>query len=65
MCRLPLAGVGRAIHRLNAHARHQGGHVLPPNRMAFSPEQIAQHPGYGKWMLQMEHYTLSLCYDRN
>ena len=51
---MPLAGVRLTIHRLNAHARHQGGYMPPPNRMAFSPEQIAQHPGTGKRMVQME-----------
>jgi hypothetical protein len=52
--RMPLAGVRLAIHCLDAHARPQGGHAPLSDRMAFSPEQIAQHPGSGKRMVQME-----------
>jgi hypothetical protein len=51
---MPLAGARSAIHRLDPHAPHQGGYVPPPNRMAVSPEQIAQHAGSRKRMVQME-----------
>jgi hypothetical protein len=51
---MPLAGVRLAIQGLQAHASHQGGHMPPPNRMAFLPQQIAQHPGASKRMRQMQ-----------
>ena len=54
MGRMALTRTRHTIHRGDAHAAHQGGHVPPSNRMAFSPEQIAQHPGSGKRMVQMQ-----------
>ncbi len=51
---MPLAGAGLAIYGLNAHASHQRGHVPPPNRMAVSPQEVAQHPGASKRMVQMQ-----------
>ena len=51
---MPLARVRLAIHGLNTHAPQQGRDVPPPKRMAFSPEQIAQHPGSSKRMVQRE-----------
>jgi hypothetical protein len=59
--KIGIDGVGRmpararlAIQDLQAHAAHEGGHVPTPNRMAFLPSQIAQHPGTGKRMGQMQ-----------
>ena len=51
---MPLAEVRLAIHGLNTHAPHQGRDVPPPNRMTVSPQEIAQHPGSGKRILQMQ-----------
>ena len=51
--RMPLASAGLAIHGLNAHAPHQGGHVPPPTHIASVPQEIAQHSGAGKRILQM------------
>jgi hypothetical protein len=51
---MPLAGARVAIHRRDPHARHQGAYALAPNRVAFSPEQVPQHAGSGKRMVQME-----------
>jgi len=51
---MPLAGVGPAIHGRDAHASHQGGHVPPPNGLALSPQEVTQHPGTGKRIVQMQ-----------
>ncbi len=44
--RLPIQG-------LNPHAAHQGRHPSPANGATLLPQEIAQHAGAGKWILQM------------
>ena len=38
---------------LNSHAAYQGRHPSPANGAALLPQEIAQHAGAGKWILQM------------
>src|SRR5690606_37908463 len=45
---------GLAIQRLNAHALHQRSHMTPANMHVLLPEHIAQHPGAGKRILQVQ-----------
>ena len=47
-------GLVWACPPLNAPARHQGGHVPMPPRMPVWPAPIAQPPGAGKRMVQLE-----------
>jgi hypothetical protein len=54
MGRMPLRGAGRAIHGGDPHAAHQRGHPPPPDGVALLPEEIAQHPGASKRILQMQ-----------
>jgi hypothetical protein len=51
---MPLAGAGLAVDGRNPHPPHQGGHVPPTDPLALLPEEIAQHPGARKGILQMQ-----------
>jgi len=48
------AGVGFAVQRVDAHTGHHGAHLLAPDPVAFSPQQVRQHSGSGKRRGQME-----------
>ena len=54
MGRVSLAGAGLTVHGHDPNAPHQGGHMAPSHSMPLAPENIAQHPGSGKRILQME-----------
>jgi hypothetical protein len=51
---MSLAGVRFAVQRFDAYTGHHGAHPLAPDPVAFSPQQVAQHSGSGKWRGQME-----------
>jgi hypothetical protein len=52
--RMPLTRPRPAIHRGDAHTPHQGRDLPSPNGMALLPEEIPQHPGAGKRIVQMQ-----------
>ena len=54
MCRMSRAGVGCAVQRFDAPTGHHGPHPLAPDRVAFSPQEVAPHVGSGKRSGQME-----------
>ena len=54
MGRMPPAERRLPIQGLKAHAAHQGGHMPPPHRVPLVPQEITQHAGAGKRILQME-----------
>ena len=43
-----LAGTGFSARRSDPHAGHHGAYSLTPNPLTFAPQQVAQHPGFGK-----------------
>ena len=45
--------LGFAVQRFDANADHRGAHPLAPDPVAFSPQQVAQHPGSSKRIGQM------------
>jgi hypothetical protein len=47
-------GVGLFVQRLDAHLLHQRRTMLAVNRKAFSIEYVAEYPGAGKRMLEMQ-----------
>ena len=51
---MPLAGAGFAVDRRDPHAPHQRRHMAPSDSMALAPEDIPEHPGAGKRILQMQ-----------
>ena len=51
---VPAAEVRLPIHRRKAHASHQRGHVPPSNGLPLSPQEVPQHPGSSKRILQMQ-----------
>jgi len=54
MGRMPLSGAGLAIHGGDPYVPHETGHTPPPNGLAVLSEKIAQHPGSGKGILEMQ-----------
>jgi len=53
LCPGTFAGVGLAIQRLNAHRAHQRGDVFASDHNTAQAQQIAQHAGARKRMLQV------------
>src|SRR5690606_7733501 len=52
--RVPAAGAGFAVQRLDAHPSHQCGDVLAAHGHALNVEQVAQHPTAGEGQLQVQ-----------
>jgi hypothetical protein len=42
------------IQRLDAHAPHHRGHVLPPDHHSFPAQQVTQHPAARERIVQMQ-----------
>jgi len=54
MGRMPAVEMRLPIQGLNTHAPHQRGDMSSSNGVALLPQEIAQHPGAGKRMGQMQ-----------
>jgi hypothetical protein len=54
MSQMSLADIGFAIQRVDASADRHGAHPLTLDPPAFSPQQVAQHPGSGERIGQLE-----------
>ena len=53
MGRMPVTRARHALHGGDAHPPHQGRDLPPPNGMPLLPEEIPQHAGAGRRILQM------------